>query len=65
MIHKEIERKQFIQRVVTAGRIYGWEGDYQEVREFLVWLIEENGFNPKDYNLEPYEEHEVPNDVKW
>ena len=45
--------KSFLNKLAEIGKLYGWNGDYCELREFIENLHIEHGAEIPD--LEPYE----------
>jgi hypothetical protein len=52
-IQLNCEKTMFIADLVKLAKEYGRYGDYVEVREFVSYVIEEQGFNYDDFDLEP------------
>lgn len=42
--------------LIELARIYGWQGDYLEVEEFVKWVIDQLDRDSSDYELEPYDD---------
>lgn len=47
------EKTMFIADLIKLAKEYGWTGDYIEVREFVSYVIETQGLNPDNFDLEP------------
>lgn len=43
----------FLKKLVEAGRVYGWSGDYEEVADFIQWCFDLVGKEAPD--LEPFD----------
>ncbi len=52
---KELLDKEFLDRLAEIGRLYGWSGDYCEIRSFIKELHRYHGIDQGDsecYDLE-------------
>lgn len=45
--------KEFLDRLAEIAKLYGWSGDYHEIRDFIECLYELNESDAP--NLDPYE----------
>lgn len=50
---KALINKDFLDRLVELGRLYGWSGDYSEIKGFIETLFEYTDFALPD--LTPYQ----------
>jgi hypothetical protein len=48
----------FLEELRERARRYGWNGDYEEVADFVEYLYDEAGFHIQQYELEPYDYEE-------
>jgi hypothetical protein len=55
----DLATEEFLSSLVTIARLYGWEGDYIEVRSFLSWIY--RAVEAIEPDLEPYEMDEFDN----
>ncbi len=49
---KDLVDEGFLDKLAEIGRLYGWQGDYVEIKEFINTLHLHYGIN--DVDLEPY-----------
>ncbi len=42
---------EWLELLVDAARIYGWEGDYIEIDDFVLWCTGDKGLS---IDIEPY-----------
>jgi hypothetical protein len=49
----QCEKEAFVNDLVKIAKAYGWFGDYVEIGRFVEDVIEQMGFDSKNYDLEP------------
>lgn len=49
--------EDFLQKLIVAGKVYGWTGDYTEIENFILKLCRHGDFDDEDIpDLSPYNE---------
>lgn len=49
--------REFLGKLKTAAQHYGWQGDYNEVTKFVLWVYEQYGYQkPTQEQLAPFVE---------
>lgn len=49
---KDLLDKEFLDKLVEIGKLYGWKGDYHEIVDFIEELHNYHGIGVGD--MEPY-----------
>lgn len=50
--------KQFLDKLKIAAQHYGWQGDYEEIVTFVLWVYEQYGYEkPSREQLKPFEDN--------
>lgn len=45
----------FLEKLKEIGKLYGWNGDYHEIREFIIYLYKIYGIEYNEDDFETYE----------
>lgn len=54
---KKLLDKEFLDKLLEIGKLYGWNGDYIEISSFIEDLHEYHGI--KKVDTEPYEHCDI------
>ena len=55
----KLATNEFLKSLTTIAKLYGWYGDYIEVREFVEWIYDAKKI--EEPNLAPYEMDDFDN----